>query len=105
MIEEAIARLETNSGFDRPTQFWEDVRELIEFAKSSTWEWGWVARFEGGEEYDSNECKSEKQARKSVTDYNLEEAYDLENNLIGDRLYYSVRKRRVMTPGPWEEVE
>lgn len=110
-MEEAIARLEANSGSDRPTQFWDDVRELIEFAKGSTWEWGWVARFEDGEEWDSNEGLSEDRARSSVKHGNEDEEYleetrtEPEDDPDAPRVFYTLRKRKVANPGPWEEVE
>lgn len=71
------------------------------------YEWGWVARFEDGEEWDSNDGLVEDVARHAVEHGNADEEYMQEIQLDPEttRVFYALRKRKVSKPGPWEEVK
>lgn len=65
------------------------------------WEYGWRAFFDNGEEYEWLACSSLEEARFQAAEYQKEE----ERVTDGGHLTYSVWKRRVAKPGPWEPVE
>lgn len=76
------------------------IRRII---RGGSWEvqYGWVSRFEDGEEYEWGEAQSLDDARTIAAEYQEEE--DARKDLPG-RLTYSVRQRLVYVSDGWEEV-
>lgn len=114
--EEARALIERfdwmrNSGICSPTTrgLLDDAEAMIVAALASRvstppsedWEYGWRSFFANGEEYEWLACSSREEAEGQARECQIEE----DHTHTGDgHLTYSVWRRRVTTPGPWEPV-
>lgn len=65
------------------------------------WEYGWISKFDNGEEYEWDRCESEEDMRARIARYEEEEGE------LGypDSLTYHPVRRRVYTPGAWEPLD
>ena len=73
--------------------------------ENAEWEYGWRSFFPGGEEYEWLSCHSREDAEQQIRDFQEEEDQKFGDDDSEGKLSYSLWRRRVVKPGPWQRVE
>ena len=104
LIEEAAKAIAEFAAQDGPVDAFHLAKVLygrFEKAEATNWEYGAEGAFvESGEVYEHIAQRSRERAEGNIRIYNKAE----EDEPLGTRCHYSLVRRRVMTPGPWEQV-